>query len=168
MNETRADGAEKGGALTGRDSAPAAPGPSAHLSWAELACRDAAGTPYPDEWRTTRALTLAREFEAVRRSLADRVGREVPLQVRSAFRTRDYNRSIGGAPNSQHCEGRALDLAPMDADPRVLEALYQVVFGRARSVLTIRGVGRYDTFVHMDVRPTADLALWDERSKGRK
>ena len=36
-------------------------GPSLHLSWAALACRD--GTPYPHDWRDNRALILTTTFE---------------------------------------------------------------------------------------------------------
>lgn len=136
-------------------------GPSPHLSWDELACRDALRTPYPLDWRATRAALLAREFEAVRELLARRVGRVVPLAVNSAYRTPAYNAAVGGSPGSQHVQGRALDLRP--TDPRYLADLYAVIRSRAEAVLAIRGIGRYATFVHMDTRPTAALALWDFR-----
>lgn len=135
-------------------------GPSPHLSWNELACRD--GTPYPFGWRGARVAVLAREFEAVRRLLGEAVGREVPLTVHSAYRTAAYNERVGGSPRSQHLYGRALDVAP--DDPAILSALWEAVLQRARAVLAIRGAGRYDAFVHFDIRPADKLALWDERS----
>lgn len=138
-------------------------GPSAHLTWDELACHDTLRTPYPLDWRGTRAVVLAREFEAVREMLALRVGRALPLVVNSAYRTAAYNAAIGGSPRSQHVQGRALDLRPVD--PRYLDDLYDVIRRRAEAVLAIRGVGRYATFVHLDTRPTAELALWDYRSR---
>lgn len=134
-------------------------GPSAHLSWDELACHDRLQTPYPLDWRDTRAALLAREFEAVRAALAQRVGHEVPLIINSAYRTHAYNAAVGGSPHSQHPQGRALDIRPADA--RYLDDLFDVVLRRATAVLAIRGVGRYNTFVHFDTRPTADLARWD-------
>jgi hypothetical protein len=137
--------------------------PSDHLSWNELACKDTTRTPYPLDWRATRLPLLVREFEAVRAAMGAAVGREVPLRVLSAYRTRAYNAAIGGAPKSQHCEGRALDITPMDGGPAALELLRQVVLARAKSVLALRGVGFYPGFVHIDVRPSADLVLWDER-----
>ena len=123
-------------------------GPSKNLSWAELACKD--GTPYPEQWRTTRARELAAAFEAVR----DAVG--LPLVVLSGYRTSAHNRAIGGARASQHVEGRALDLLP----PRgwTVTQLAAVVAG----VPAVRGIGIYEAggFVHMDVRPSERRAVW--------
>jgi len=121
-------------------------GPSKNLSWAELACKD--GTPYPEQWRTTRARDLAAAFEAVR----DAVG--LPLVVLSGYRTSAHNRAIGGARASQHVEGRALDLLP----PRgwTVTQLAAVVAG----VPAVRGIGVYPTFVHLDVRPSERRAVW--------
>ena len=33
------------------------------------------------------------------------------------------------------------------------------------TIRVLRGVGRYNTFVHLDVRPQAKLTLWDERTE---
>lgn len=140
-------------------------GPSPHLRWAELACHDTLGTPYPLDWRETRLVVLATEFEAVRAMLAVRLGRIVPLRVLSAYRTWAYNRAIGGAPRSQHCYGRALDLAPMVGGQRALDELHGAALARALTTGAIRGLGRYDTFVHLDVRPAPGLVQWDERSQ---
>lgn len=122
-------------------------GPSEHLSWDELACHDADKTPYPEKWRTTRAVDLATEFEAVRALVG------APIKVGSAYRTLEYNRTIpGSAKNSQHPEGRALDLYP----PKgwTVDRFYAVIRQRAlMSESKIYGLGRYKTFVHMDVRP---------------
>ena len=122
------------------------PSLSRNLSWAELACKD--GTPYPAQWRTTRARELAAAFEAVR----DAVG--LPLVVLSGYRTSAHNRAIGGARASQHVEGRALDLLP----PRgwTVTQLAAVVAG----VPAVRGIGVYPTFVHLDVRPSERRAVW--------
>jgi uncharacterized protein YcbK (DUF882 family) len=130
-------------------------GPSAHLSWSELACRDRIRTPYPLDWRETRAVELAEAFEALRAAVG------LPLVVLSAYLTRAYNRAVGGAPNSQHLQGRALDLAPPDGwSPIALLAVTQ-------DIPAIRGLGLYDTFVHIDVRP-APRVVWDLSSTGRK
>lgn len=126
--------------------------PSAHLSWHELACKD--GTAYPLKWQTSRAVPLAAAFEAIRHACGGR-----PISVLSAYRTPEHNRRIGGAKHSQHVEGRALDLRP-PAGYDVSE-FYRVVSDLARSsVPSIRGIGKYQTFVHIDIRPGAHLALW--------
>lgn len=122
-------------------------GPSSHLSWDELACKD--GMPYPEQWRTTRAVALARAFEALR----EEVGR--PLVILSAYRTPSHNQRIGGARFSQHVEGRALDLRPPSTwTPKRLANL-------ARHIPSIRGLGLYSTFVHIDVRPSDRLVVWN-------
>ena len=76
-------------------------GPSEHLAWSELACKD--GTPYPAQWRETRAVALSAVFEALRAAVGQ------PLSILSAYRTQAHNRVVGGARASQHVEGRALD-----------------------------------------------------------
>lgn len=146
---------------------------SEHLTWDELHCWDRTVRPwrliavYPLDWRASRAVLLAREFEAVRAGVARRMGREVPLVVTSAYRTAAHNRRIGGSPKSQHLEGRALDLTVPAAvrTPETLRVLYTAALERAHGVLAIRGLGRYDTFVHVDTRPSAALVWWDERTR---
>ena len=125
-------------------------GPSEHLTWAELACKD--GTGYPLEWRTTRAPDLARLFEAIRAICGDQ-----PIQILSAYRTPAHNRKIGGAPLSQHVEGRALDLRPPEG--WTVARFYDVV----RTLHRTGGIGRYQVagFVHVDVRPVDRLVAWN-------
>lgn len=127
-------------------------GPSPHLSWAELACRD--GTPYPSGWRHTRALDLARLFESIRSFCGDR-----PITVLSGYRTPVHNQRIDGARFSQHLEGRALDLRPPEGwSVGLFYDLCRALAG-ART-WGIRGLGRYQTFVHVDLREAERLIVW--------
>jgi hypothetical protein len=126
-------------------------GPSAHLSWDELACHD--GTPYPEVWRLDRAPELAKAFERVR----DLCG--FPLIVDSAFRTVAYNASIGGAKASQHCEGRALDLRP--------SILLHGAAEQARGEGFLRGIGIYPSFVHVDTRPGQNATWYGSRTSNQ-
>lgn len=126
-------------------------GPSPHLSWKELSCKD--GTAYPKKWRKDRASLLAQAFEEVRTAVGH------PLRVVSAYRTPEWNRKVGGAKRSQHVEGRALDLLP----PKdwTLENFYRVVHAVAMGESSpIYGLGKYPTFVHIDVRPSWRLVVW--------
>lgn len=129
-------------------------GPSEHLSWLELACHNAVKTPYPEEWRATRAIILAHEFEAIRAM----VGR--PLVVLSGYRTPDWNRHVGGVPQSQHVQGRALDLRCPGKTVEWLENRVRLRIAVPAGSL-IRGLGMYPTFVHVDVRPSVRLAVWN-------
>ena len=129
-------------------------GPSKHLSWKEMACKD--GTPYPDEGRRSRGVILAGVFELIREKCGNK-----PIIVLSAYRTPGYNRKVGGVPGSQHPLGRALDLRPpntMDLFP-----FHSLIVQMARFT-AIRGIGYYPkkNFVHIDVRPTEKLAQWSE------
>jgi len=128
-------------------------GPSPHLYWIELACKD--GTPYPMIWRSTRALILAKEFEAFRHLCGDR-----PLEVLSAFRTPEWNRRVGGASNSQHVHGRALDI--LKPTNFTLEQFWNMAHAYAMtSDSGLYGLGRYPWGVHLDIRPANRLAVWN-------
>lgn len=117
---------------------------SAHLSWSELACKD--GTPYPTKW-VHRAKILAEEFERIRAACGNK-----PIVVGSAYRTEAHNRRVGGARNSQHVEGRALDLYPPKG--MSVERFFSIVREIAlTNTSQIYGLGRYPTFVHIDIRP---------------
>jgi uncharacterized protein YcbK (DUF882 family) len=127
--------------------------PSPHLSWWELACHDPARTPYPTEWRLTRAVEVAELFEEFRRWCGDQ-----PLIVLSAYRTPAWNAHIGGARHSQHVQGRALDLKR----PRwTVDRLHREAraFAAAHPNL-VGGLGYYPTFVHLDTRPSRRLVVW--------
>ncbi len=126
-------------------------GPSPHLTWQELACKD--GTPYPEEFiEDGRVFKLAQTFEQIRL-----LAGEYPITILSAYRTPEHNRKVGGARNSQHVEGRALDLKP----PKTwsVKSFYELI-RRYAPELGIHGLGRYKTFVHVDIRPTKTIAYW--------
>lgn len=124
-------------------------GPSKNLSWKELACKD--GTPYPEEWRNNRAIQLAEVFEYIREQW------NKPIVVVSAYRTKSWNIKIGGAKGSQHLEGRALDLKPPQGVS--INEFYNTIRSLV-NVTAIRGLGRYPTFVHVDVRDVNKLVVW--------
>lgn len=118
-------------------------GPSQNLSWGELSCRN--GVEYPVEWRTTRAVELARAFERIRELCG------FPILINSAYRTAVYNLYVGGSVASQHVQGRALDLVPSVAGRGALITLRGAV-ERAKEEGLVRGIGIYSGFVHIDTR----------------
>lgn len=126
-------------------------GPSKHLSWEELACKD--GTPYPKEFIDDgRVFELAQVFEEIRSLCGDK-----PITVLSAYRTSDWNRKIGGAKHSQHVVGRALDLKPPKG--LTVREFYNLIYANHRE-FGIFGIGLYRTFVHVDIRPGLNLVAW--------
>lgn len=121
-----------------------------HFSLEEVSCHD--GTPYPSDWVETRLRPLLEAAEWLR----DRCG---ALHVSSGYRTPYYNSRIndgkGGAKNSQHCQGRALDLHPIRGPLKALEEwAYE-----ARRAGMIRGIGVYGDFIHIDTRE-GQVATW--------
>lgn len=78
------------------------------------------------------------------------------VTILSAYRSPEYNnylRSLGvnAAPNSQHCKGKAFDIAnPLGTSK--YNVFYQEMFRIARSV-GFGGIGKYtsDNFVHIDL-----------------
>jgi uncharacterized protein YcbK (DUF882 family) len=131
-------------------------GPSSHLSWRELRCKD--GTEYPRQWRQDRAAILAVTFEDIRELLGG-----TPLTVTSGYRTPTYNARLeGAAVKSQHVEGRAIDFTDPKLTPRrVFLAIREAQ--RAGELPLLGGLGLYRTFVHFDVRPRIRpgyLATW--------
>ncbi len=125
-------------------------GPSVHLTWKELGCKD--GTPYPKKFILDgRVFKLAAVFEDIRGIW------NKPITIHSAYRTPEYNKKIGGARNSQHVQGRALDLAPPKGIK--LDDFYNKIKSNA-SEFGIHGLGKYTTFVHVDIRPVDRLVVW--------
>jgi uncharacterized protein YcbK (DUF882 family) len=126
-------------------------GPSRNLIWEELACKD--GTAYPKKFILDgRVFTLANVFESIRSMWGK------PILIHSAYRTPTHNKRVGGAPNSQHVQGRALDLAP----PKGVK-IDDFYYAIKRNVddFGIHGIGRYPTFVHVDIRPSTRLVTWN-------
>jgi len=127
-------------------------GPSLHITWEELACKD--GTSYPSKYVCDgRLIELITVFERIRQHFGGR-----PIRINSAFRTLSYNKEVEGSPNSQHLMGRALDLQP----PSKL-TVDQFYFELKRNAdwMGITGLGKYKTFCHIDIRKSDKLITWD-------
>ena len=68
----------------------------------------------------------------------------IPFIITSSFRTPEYNELIGGASQSKHMEGIAVDISCTNGDDRLA-----IVWAAIEHGFTI-GVGR--TFLHLDTR----------------
>ena len=79
------------------------------------------------------------------------------LVVNSGYRSPEHNKEVGGVPNSYHTKGLAADIRPVDL--KELDELYEL----ADRMNITGGVGRYDTFVHVDRRGI--YARWDYRRR---
>jgi uncharacterized protein YcbK (DUF882 family) len=74
----------------------------------------------------------------------------VPIKLTNAYRCESKNKSVNGSKNSQHLVGKAADLqvsgmAPKDVADVVSELM-------ENGLLKMGGLGRYETFTHVDIR----------------
>ena len=85
-------------------------------------------------------------------ALRDRLGK--PLIVRSAYRSPEHNRAVGGATRSKHLDGAAFDIAMANHDP--------VAFEAAAREVGFLGFGFYPRsgFIRVDLGPARQ---WGER-----
>lgn len=91
-----------------------------------------------------------------------RVDYGMQMRVNSGYRSEAHNAKVGGVKNSQHRKGTAADIhCPW---PKLQDNLVKLALEHG-----IRGIGRYNTFVHLDVRelPEGDTRVrqWDNRTE---
>lgn len=69
-----------------------------------------------------------------------------PVNIHSAYRTKEYNKEIGGASRSQHIYGKAADIDVMGVAPLNVAQFAEVD--------TVLGIGLYVWGCHIDTRKT--------------
>ena len=115
-----------------------------NFSPAEIACRG-----------TGKLLITASALDKLQ-ALRDRLGK--PLIIRSAYRSPEHNRAVGGATRSKHMDGAAFDIAMSNHDP--------VAFEAAARAVGFLGFGFYPRsgFIHVDLGPARS---WGQRFRVR-
>lgn len=79
-----------------------------------------------------------------------------PVTINSAYRTESYNSKVGGAKSSYHMKGQAFDIVVKDHT--------SLEVARLAESLGINGIIQYNTFVHVDSRPTR---YWARNDNGK-
>lgn len=74
-----------------------------------------------------------------------------PVHITSGHRCEEYNKEVGGSPNSQHLHGRAADIIVQDVPAHLVQELCED--------LDVPGLGKYEDFTHIDTR-TNRPARW--------
>ena len=69
-----------------------------------------------------------------------------PVNINSAYRTESHNTAVGGSKNSYHMKGQAFDIVVKGHTPLEVAQYAQA--------LAIPGIIQYNSFVHVDSRPT--------------
>ena len=88
-------------------------------------------------------------------SIRDSLGKSV--KINSGFRCVEHNKAEGGATNSRHLVSDATDI--------VIDGMTPDEVAEYCDGLGFHGLGRYDTFTHIDSRPLGNKgkARWDFR-----
>jgi uncharacterized protein YcbK (DUF882 family) len=76
-----------------------------------------------------------------------------PVTITSAFRCEKYNKAVGGASKSRHKEGDATDIIVKNMTPDEV----------AEKCEHFDGLGKYNSFTHIDSRGEEKKARWDFR-----
>ena len=106
---------------------------SSNFKVSEFACKDGSD-----------AILVAPRLVMVLQTIRDHFGSAVTIT--SAYRTPQYNATVGGVAQSQHCYGTAADIKVSGQKPETVAAY-------ARKIMPDwGGVGVYDSFCHIDVR----------------
>jgi hypothetical protein len=118
--------------------------------------------PYPDEWMESRLRPLCAVLESIR-SVWDK-----PMSILSGYRSVAYNQALYNdrgepATNSEHSRGNAADI--QISGVKAFEVHEAILDLYKQGLIQIGGLGLYDRFVHVDIRPTPDgrLRRWDNR-----
>ena len=117
----------------------------------EFECTD--GSEMPTDVQLNIA-ELAVQLEIIRSHF------NAPIHINSAYRSLDYNRSIGSNDSSQHVLGRAADIVVEGYTPD--EVADAIEFLISTGLIKEGGVGRYNTFTHYDIR--GERARWNYKT----
>lgn len=99
----------------------------------EFACTDGSDPIFIDS-----------ELVSILQSIRTHFGKAVTIT--SAYRTPTKNKAVGGTAYSQHMYGKAADIKVNGVSPeRVATYAEEILCGKG-------GIGRYQTFTHIDVR----------------
>jgi len=111
---------------------------SKNFTAAEIACSHCHKLPKP-------------ELIAKLQQFRDAYGK--PMKITSGYRCKEHNAAIGGAPNSKHVLGEAVDIACVDSAERyqLLKLAFQLGWG---------GIAYSKTFLHLDIRDSSAPASW--------
>lgn len=129
-----------------------------NFSWREFYCPLAKSVPVTD---------LALYHVSKLQELRDKLGRG--LKVNSGYRSPEHNARVGGATQSMHLEF-ASDITPVGASgaagQRLPLELWLDSTAEIAEDLGFSGIGRYNSFIHLDCRAFIDRpqARWDERA----
>lgn len=84
--------------------------------------------------------------------LRNKVGKS--LTINSGYRCPQHNKNVGGVKDSLHMKGQAVDI-------KLVNGLSVDTFAKLAEEIGFKGIGKYNTFLHVDIRPK--ITRWDYR-----
>lgn len=109
---------------------------SPHFKRKEFACKCGCGFADVD-------IRLVEALEKLRTILGNK-----PILITSGCRCQAHNRKIGGASNSYHVQGKAVDIKASSVTVDSLHAAAEKISEFANG-----GIGRYKAHIHVDIGP---------------
>lgn len=118
---------------------------SLHFKWHEFACKgdNCCNHSHPVDKRLLDALEHLRAL-----AIEHEDNLHLFIHINSGFRCNKHNAEAGGAPHSFHTLGMAADVVIPGLSPLRVAALAKFV-----PLFKSGGIGVYDTFTHLDIRP---------------
>lgn len=120
-----------------------------NFSMYEFACKDGSPTP---KYIQHRLVKLAIQLQVLRDYLQE------PIKINSGYRTPEYNKRIGGVPNSQHTQGFAADIVCKNKSPREVYDAIEYLINKGEMLQG--GLGLYKGFVHYDIGMQGRKRRW--------
>ena len=111
----------------------------------EFNCND--GTVVPGCYFSN-MLELAENLQVLRDSI------NLPIKIRSGYRTIEYNKKVGGVVTSHHLTCSAADIWVLGLSPRVLGLRIKNLIKEGK--MKDGGLGIYPSFVHYDIKDVGD------------
>lgn len=111
----------------------------------EFACHDGAAVP---ECYFSNMLELAKNLQVLRDSI------NLPIKIRSGYRTVEYNKKVGGVDTSHHLTCSAADICVLGLSPEILGLKIENLIKEGK--MKNGGLGIYPSFVHYDTKDYGD------------
>ncbi len=128
---------------------------SAHFQLYEFACSDGSHVVLIHP-------SLVDLLEKARSLLRERFSKNIAINITSGYRTVSHNKSEGGRPHSRHVLGMACDISAYYTHKQRRLYIPPEDVADIIEELNPGGLGRYNTFTHVDV--DGENRRWDNRS----
>ncbi len=114
---------------------------TANFSLSEFECK--CGCEMPDD-----VFDNVKELAKSLQILRDKIKK--PIKVNSSYRCLSHNKNIGSKSTSQHVLGKAADIVVKELKPNEVADIAEQLMDKG--LFKMGGVGRYNTFTHVDIR----------------